>query len=293
MATKTLFTVPVLTSPTSDKGNGSFICTTSAPGVYLLTFTSPPDNRLTTGFLQAFLLSLDIIEFSYPPGVVITTSGIPKFYSNGLDIEHVNATKDFFQDSMFRLFVRLATYVHPLAWSQGRSLRECRYPMPTVALINGHAFAGGFMVAMYHDYRIFNPSRGYLCLNELDLGMPLQPPMSSVFREKTSPQVYRALLLEAKRFGAKEALEGGLVDALGTLEDAMRFVAEKKLTDKGKTGVYGLLKTEMYRETLGLIGGYQGKEKYNGDLIKSDEKRQEEGKSRVAEWERNSQKAKL
>lgn len=110
MATKTLFTVPVLVSSTSDKSVGTFVCTSPSPGVYLLTFTSPPDNRLTTGFLQAFILALDIIEFSYPPGVVVTTSGIPKFYSNGLDLEHVNSTKGFFANSLFALFTRLLTY---------------------------------------------------------------------------------------------------------------------------------------------------------------------------------------
>lgn len=165
--------------------------------------------------------------------------------------------------------------------------------MPTIALLNGHAFAGGFMIAICHDYRIFNPSRGFLCLNELDLGMTLQPPMSSVFREKTTPQVYRSLIIEAKRFNAKEALEAGLVDALGTLNETMAFIAERKLTDKGKTGVYGLLKKEMYKETMGLIEGYEGKEKYNASLVKADEARQKEGKSRVAEWERNAKKAKL
>ena len=164
----------------------------------------------------------------------------------------------------------------------------CRFPMPTIALVNGHAFAGGFMVAMYHDYRIFNPSRGFLCLNELDLGMPLQPPMSSIFRQKiTAHHVYRSLLLEAKRFGAKEALEGGLVDALGTLEEVMKFVADRKLVEKGKTGVYGLLKREMYRETLQYIEGYEG-EKYNADLMKRDDIRKKEGKMRVSEWEKSA-----
>ena len=166
--------------------------------------------------------------------------------------------------------------------------------MPTIALLNGHAFAGGFMVAMYHDYRIFNPSRGFLCLNELDLGMPLQPPMSSIFRQKVSaPHIYRSLVLEAKRFGAKEALEGGLVDALGTMEEAVAFVRERKLADKGKSGVYGLLKREMYRETLGLIEGYEGQEGYQKGVREKEERRIREGKSRATEWERNAQKAKL
>ena len=55
-------------------------------------------------------------------------------------------------------------------------MEKHRYPMPTIALINGHAFAGGLMLAMFHDYRVMNPHRGYLCLNELDFGAPLRPP---------------------------------------------------------------------------------------------------------------------
>lgn len=72
--------------------------------------------------------------------------------------------------------------------------------MPTIAWVNGHAFAGGFMVAMFHDYRIMNPHKGYLCLNELDLGVPLRPPMMSVFKQKVGSPVLRRMILEGVRF---------------------------------------------------------------------------------------------
>ena len=72
--------------------------------------------------------------------------------------------------------------------------------MPTVALLNGHTFAGGLMVAMMHDYRIMNPHRGYLCLNELELVMGLRPPMCSIFREKVGASTFRRMILEAVRF---------------------------------------------------------------------------------------------
>jgi hypothetical protein len=62
--------------------------------------------------------------------------------------------------------------------------------MPTIALINGHGFAGALMTAMMHD----------LCLNEVELGVPLRPAMSSIFRQKCSPTVYRTLVLEGRRF---------------------------------------------------------------------------------------------
>lgn len=149
------------------------------------------------------------------------------------------------------------------------------------------------MLSMYHDYRIFNPSRGFLCLNELDLGVPLKPPMSSIFRQKTTPQTYRSLVIEAKRFSGKEALESGIVDGLGGLEEVLGFVKERGLVDKPKMGVYGVLKREMFRETLGYIDGYEESEKTDEEVEKKEMRSKEEGESRVAEWKRNAAKAKL
>lgn len=81
--------------PLDSHPGGTLVCTQPRPLVYLLTLTSPPDNRLTSPVLGAFLNALDIIEFGYPAGVVATTSGIPKFYSNGLDLAHAVATEGF------------------------------------------------------------------------------------------------------------------------------------------------------------------------------------------------------
>jgi enoyl-CoA hydratase/carnithine racemase len=165
--------------------------------------------------------------------------------------------------------------------------------MPTVSLLNGHAFAGGIMLSMYHDYRIFNPSRGFLCLNELDLGVPLKPAMSSIFRQKLPHKTYQLMVLEAHRFGAKEALETGIVDSLGGIEECLTFVREKKLTEKGKTGVYSILKQEMYRETLGYIDGYDAEEKRAERMAEREAMRGEDRQRRVVEWKQSESKSKL
>jgi len=68
---------------------------------------------MVTSFCQSLLLALDIIEFSHPPGVVVTTSAIGKFYSNGLDLVHANSTEGYWTDSLFKVFRRLLTYVCP------------------------------------------------------------------------------------------------------------------------------------------------------------------------------------
>jgi Delta3-Delta2-enoyl-CoA isomerase len=112
MSTETLFTLPI-PSLSASESSGTIVCTTSSPRVYLLTFTAPPDNRLVTPFCQTFLLALDILEFSHPHGVVITTSGIGKFYSNGLNLEHATSTPGFWANSLFALWKRLVTSAEP------------------------------------------------------------------------------------------------------------------------------------------------------------------------------------
>ena len=159
--------------------------------------------------------------------------------------------------------------------------------MPTVALINGHAFAAGLMTAMMHDYRIFNPHRGFLCLNELDFGAPLRPPMASIFRQKLpSPATYRNMILESKRFTALEALKEGIVDGLGGAEEALAFVGEMGLVKKGESGVYGTLKREMWRETVGYLENAEAGDRREEREVADEKKRAQEAKKIVEAWER-------
>jgi len=144
------------------------------------------------------------------------------------------------------------------------------------------------MLAIYHDYRIFNPSRGFLCLNELDLGVPLRPAMSSIFREKLTPDVYKIMVLEAKRFGAQEALESKIVDGLGGFEEAMKIITDRKLVEKAKKGVYRELKKEMFRETLGYLERSEEEAHRMDAEARREGVRGEEAKRRVNEWKRNA-----
>jgi len=263
--------IPKATSGAGTAG-GSIVCTQPAPKVYLLSFASPPDNRLVPGFNNTLLLALEIIELRYPKGVVITTSSITKFYSNGLDFE--NAIKDptFFSHSLGPLWRKLITY-----------------PMPTVALMNGHAFAGGFMTAMMHDYRIMNPHKGFLCLNEIDFGASLRPPMASVFRVKLSMTTFRNIVLESRRYPAPEALKEGMLDGLGGLEETLAFIEERKLVQKGQGASYGQIKEEMYREVIKDLGEAEDIPDKQAARDADREKRAEESRKRVDAWGRGVQ----
>ena len=167
--------------------------------------------------------------------------------------------------------------------------------MPTIAWINGHAFAGGLMLAMHHDYRIFNPNRGFLCINELDFGVTLMPAMSSIFRQKLpKPSTYRDMVLEARRYVAQDALDEGLVDALGdAFEDVLKLVRERDLLSKAESGVYGDMKAEMWRESVALLDGHQANEERARDLAEKLKIEKTARAQRVDEWRRKNPLARL
>ena len=108
-AASPLFTIPI--PACGAHPGGTITATQPRPAVYVLTWVSPPDNRITTAFCRALLAALDVLEFGgHAPGVVVTTSGIPKFYSNGLDLEHAINTEGFWA-LYYDVWRRFLTYV--------------------------------------------------------------------------------------------------------------------------------------------------------------------------------------
>lgn len=165
--------------------------------------------------------------------------------------------------------------------------------MPTVALINGHAFAGGFMLAMHHDYRVMNPRRGYLCMNEIEFGAPLKPAMLCVFDTKVAPNLYREIILEAKRFTGPQAQEAGLLDRTGAWEQVLELIEERKLSNKAESGVYGVLKHEMYKKNLIALEGWEAQNGPDEDEMNERRERwRKEKEKNVAAWKQQG-KSKL
>mmetsp|Transcript_23105 Transcript_23105/g.16436 ORF Transcript_23105/g.16436 Transcript_23105/m.16436 type:complete len:100 (+) Transcript_23105:321-620(+) len=67
-------------------------------------------------------------------------------------------------------------------------------PIPSVAVINGHAFAGGIILALAHDFRIMNTSnKGLICLSEINIGLALPTAYNEFIKRTMNPQAARML----------------------------------------------------------------------------------------------------
>jgi enoyl-CoA hydratase/carnithine racemase len=132
-----------------------------------------------------------------PLAVVLTGSG--KFFSNGLDLERFSSDVD-----------ELMATLEEAKRTVGRLML---LPAYSVAAINGHAFAAGALISLGFDYRVMREDRGYWCMNEIEIGLPLDEELFSIMSHRLPAATATHAALTAHRYGAPEALAAGIVEA--------------------------------------------------------------------------------
>ena len=208
--------------------------------VFIMTMQSG-ENRFNRLFIEAMNQALDTVEKSTGPAALVTVGGEEKFYSNGLD----------------------------LAWLVGDGLKErgefipavlrflgrvMALPVPTVAAINGHAFAAGAMLALAHDFRVMRADRGFFCLPEVDIKIPFAPGMTALIKSRLSPVALRDLILTGMRVGGFEARERGIVDEAVPADQVLpKAIARAAALANKDRKVYQTIKRGMYADALTLL----------------------------------------
>ena len=94
------------------------------------------------------------------------------------------------------------------------------FPRPVVAAVNGHAVAGGLILALCADYRVC-ATEGRLGLTELRAGLPYPLAAISVVRAELTPSAARRLVLGASLVEPPEALALGAVDELRPADEVL------------------------------------------------------------------------
>jgi enoyl-CoA hydratase len=94
------------------------------------------------------------------------------------------------------------------------------FSRPVVAAVNGHAVAGGLILALCADHRVC-ATEGKLGLTELRAGLPYPVAAISVVRAELTPSAARRLVLGASLVDPSEALALGVVDELRPADEVL------------------------------------------------------------------------
>ena len=203
------------------------------------------ENRWNTTFVRAFAAALDEVEASTGPAALVTTSTTEKFFSNGLDLEwraskgeHRGGDRDAFGKEFMAIMGRIITF-----------------PMPTLAAVNGHAFGAGFMCALCHDIRFMRSDRGFMCANEVEIGMVIPVPELALFRHKLPMNTFFETVQLARRWTGPDAVAAGGAQKSEPL-DTLLPASVKRAAGLAHLGanrkVYGKMKESIFGENAAI-----------------------------------------
>jgi enoyl-CoA hydratase/carnithine racemase len=199
------------------------------------------ENRLSPAMLDAYVDAFATVETAEGPKALVI-AGTGKFFSNGLDLDHLAANPNDLGPYLFRvhsLFTRILTM-----------------PCVTVAAQNGHTFAAGAMLAICTDHRIMREDRGYWCLPEVDLGMPFTDGMNALIPARVPPMTAHEAMITGRRYSGADALAAGIVQELApeaeVLPRAVAYAAT--MTAKAGPGIAGI-RSHLHAHVIAHLQG--------------------------------------
>ncbi len=160
-----------------------------------IVLQGPGKNALSTEVMRGALAALDAAG-----DAPVLLTGFGDAFSAGLNLKEV-ATLD--GDGMLRFLETLDALV----------VRLFNHPAPVVALVNGHAIAGGCILMLCADYRVAvdNPAVR-VGLNETALGLVFPPRVMKLARARLPRHTLDHVLLDAGLYTPVEAQRLGLLD---------------------------------------------------------------------------------
>jgi enoyl-CoA hydratase len=204
-------------------------CTTDvnvADGVTTVWFDHPPVNALDLELLDATAAAMRDIH-----GPVVLT-GAGKCFSAGVDLRAIVDGGPEYTDRFFTALSAafLAVFDHPA---------------PVVAAINGHAIAGGCVLAMSADMRLM--SAGTIGLTELAVGVPFPVAALEICRYAMGTSATHAML-QAKTIDVDTAWTRGWVDAVVPDTDLIpRAIATARELGRHSPAAYAATKEQLHR----------------------------------------------
>lgn len=199
------------------------------------------ENRFNLRFLEAFLQALDQIEGDTDARALVVTASHEKIFCNGIDLDWLAPfIKKGDRDTAARFFLTMNRLFK----------RILLYPMPTIAAISGHAFAGGAIMSCAFDFRFMRSDRGFFCFPEVDLGIPFLPGMIALIGKAIPQYKMEELHYTGKRATAEECAAHHMITRACHINDLLNEALSFAKGLNKRREVIAVMKQRMYQEIV-------------------------------------------
>jgi len=211
-----------------------------ADGVTTVRIDHPPVNALDLGLVDDAVATVRSID-----GPIVLT-GAGSCFSAGVDLRAILDGGDV------ELLDGGADYSDRfLAALSAAFLAVFDHPAPVVAAINGHAIAGGCVLAMAADFRLM--SAGLIGLSEVAVGVPFPVAALEICRYSMGPSVTRAVL-QADNVDVLAAAQRGWIDEVVAPDDLLiRAVEIARALGQHPATAYAPMKSQLHRHARAAI----------------------------------------
>jgi enoyl-CoA hydratase len=182
----------------------SQVCIEKREDVLWLVLDRPPVNALDIEFCNELAEQLDVLATDAEGGPVVMT-GTGTSFSAGVDLKTVVQYGQAEQDEMLRALNRvfLAAY---------------QFPRPLIGAINGHAIAGGLVLALTCDVRIGADNPSQFGLAEVRVGIPYPVAAIEIVKAELGENA-RSFVLFGQPADARSAHAAKVLDELCAPEE--------------------------------------------------------------------------
>jgi enoyl-CoA hydratase len=204
----------------------------TADGVTTVRMDHPPVNAFDFGLVEDAAAAVRSVD-----GPIVLT-GAGKCFSAGVDLRAILDGGPEYTDRF-------------LAAVSAAFLAVFDHPAPVVAAVNGHAIAGGCVLAMAADLRLM--SSGLIGLSEVAVGVPFPVAALEVCRYAMGPSVTRAVL-QADNLDVHTAAARGWIDEVVAPEDLLsRAVDTARALGRHPPIAYAAMKEQLHRHARAAI----------------------------------------
>ncbi|MBI5851217.1 MAG: enoyl-CoA hydratase/isomerase family protein [Planctomycetes bacterium] len=168
-------------------------------GVEFLHLGHGKANALDLEFCEALKAAFDELERRRPRALVVTGQG--NIFCAGVDLPRVIAGGAPYVER----FLQALSVAITALWTT---------TYPTVAAVNGHAIAGGCLLAIACDHVVAAAGNGRTGVPESSVGVPFPAAGLAILRSRAGDAVTRSLVLSGRTVPFADAVGLGLVDEL-------------------------------------------------------------------------------
>ncbi|KAL5279292.1 ECI1.2 family protein [Megaselia abdita] len=185
-------------------------------GVAVVTLNRPPVNGLNVAALRSLEKVIGDLETNKCKGLILSSSS-KNIFCAGLDLTEIYKPDQEKLKSLWTAFQDLWIKLYGASF-------------PTTAALNGHAIAGGCVLALSCDYRVMVPNSS-IGLNETELGISPTAWIIASMQNVLSKRSVELALLQGRIYKTNQALEIGLIDEIAndkdeTIKKCEEFIAK-------------------------------------------------------------------